>query len=340
MPIRPLPTEQVVGLDGQNYRVLKTRGQFAVKYLEVIKYAESWAQDNVTNTRTVMCLWEDRYKLVSDFLGTSVFQQGNRVGGVVTNIKRYIPEDHPELDWMFASQMELTNTLGPPTSNRENIIKALQSAPKYGDLKQYDPAPGSEMVRFNLAEYAVTYTPRDYEVSSDTDTPDNGFGELNRYLSVYYTPSGSNQPYAGSHFHWVSTPTEPLPINATPALTIPKMELHYLWREVPRLERPTILKTIGKCNNRLFSGQYPPETLLCEAPKISQIRTATGNFVFNIEYIFVYREKTWNAILRRVVPANGDPDPGKSPGFDKIIGNDNVTKATPTEDFDKLFVLT
>src|SRR5579871_368562 len=93
-----------------------------------------------------------------------------------------------------------------------------------------------------------------------------------------------------------------------------------------------------------FDNLYPPETLICEAPKIRPHRDAFGSFLYDITYIFVSKNQNpaypqnngWNAFLR---PKVTNPDMTVSmPGWDRLIGKDGATMAAPTADFNQLFV--
>jgi hypothetical protein len=332
----PLPVTTLQTNGAGPLGVITTRGPNQVPYIELLEYSESFQENNPTAVRTCVCLWEQRHLFKADMLGTSKYVPGNGVGGVATGILRLPPEAHPELPFLFASQCDLSEPMGVPTEIRDDLAKALTSSPQYGELDQIGP---SNMVAFNLAKYQVTYTFRDWDVLGDADVPSNNNGELNRYVSKYYEPAAENQPYPGGSFKFVSDNTI---INEPPAKTIPTLELQYVWRQVPGVPDAAIEASIGTCNLYPFDNIYPPETLICHPPKRKRYITANGDVVYDLTFIFTYRRATWNALFRASVGGKsgmGGPDPPGSPGFDRIIGNDGVTLATPKSDFNALFVL-
>ena len=339
MPIL-LPTKEFKDYAGNDMVFLVTQGRYEVPYLELLTYRESWTQDALSATRTCLCLWEDRYKFKDDMLGTSEYKQGHVVGGIVTGIKRYPPEQHPELEgYMYAWSCELAEVVGVPTKDRRDIAKALSSPPDYSELKQINPE--SNMVSFNLAQFTVTYTPRDYAIVADEDVPENGFGELNRMVSRYYGPSGENQQIPGAAFRYVSEPANSAGIQEPGAITFPNLELRWVWRQVPEFQwKQTIRNFVGKCNETEFEDQYAPETLVCLPPKVTRYRTAAGDFVYDIEFVFLNRSlegADWNSLYRKKI-GTGQPNAGK-PGFEKIIAADGVTKISPLKEFKDLFKL-
>src|SRR5579859_391381 len=203
----PLPTIQIdvtsedliqgYGITTIENTLAVTQGPNAIPYLELGDYKESFGQDDSLATRYLLCLWEHRYWLRSDLLGTSFFKAGATFNAVTTNLVRQPPEQHPEEPWLYASKVDI-EPLGVPTPYRDNIIRALAGAPKYtpeGDQGanpsfNSDTSQGSDptapistatasiyanvpqlsqqgesgMVTFNLAKCTVTYTPREYDV--------------------------------------------------------------------------------------------------------------------------------------------------------------------------------
>lgn len=340
-PVDPLPTTILYTNDGRPFRALVTQGQRAIPYIELLSFNERFHRDGVDSTRYCACAWEDREDFVLDMVGTNLWVAGNVVGGVVTNLQRYPPEQHPLYPELYCDGCDLDAGQGVPTSNRDDLAKALTSIPDYGNLEQYDD---NNAVSFNLAFYKVTYSPRDYQILGDEDVPDNGFGELNRNISIYFKPAAENLPYPGGAFKFQSDGTL---INEPPAKTFPTTEFQLVWHDIPYPPVDAWQTIIGACNlnpfTLLFSetlqGQYPAQTLICMPPEMQPHRSAAREFLYDITYVMVFRAKTWNALFRRIVPAGGGPDPPGSPGFDRIIGQDGVTYATPLQDFAGLFVL-
>jgi hypothetical protein len=324
-----LPTQTLTTVSGEQLVFLTTQGTNQVPYLELLRYQETFVERSTEAMRTCLCLWEDRYLFVADMLGNSTYVPGLVVGGVQSNLSRQPPESHPELDWLFAVECKLADTVGVPTSDRSDIAKALTSRPDYGNLNQVDPS--SNMVAFNLAQFDVTYTPRDYIYLDDADVPSDGRGELNRYVSRYFEPAGENVQVPAFAFKFVSDNET---IQSPPAITMPLLELRYLWRQVPALNYTTIENTLGKVNASTFDQYYAPETLLCLPPKMNFYYNAVGTFVVDLEFIFLYRRSTWNALYRKAVGVGGPP------GFDRVVAtSDGVSPIYPTANFDQLFVL-
>ena len=348
----PLPTVTQKTSDGRDLVLLTTQGANAVPYLELLTYSEDFQEKRQTATRTCLCLWSQRLKFVADILGTATYVNPTIYNGVQSNIHQSIPEIHPDMPWMIAKRCSLASTLGVPVEDEESLAIALTTAPNYGELSQVDPA--TFMVRFNLAQYTVEYADVDYFSRADSDAPNDGRGELARNMSIYYTTAGSNQPYPATGFQYVGAEANGshLPVMSPPVATLSELEARYLWRRVPGLPVAAIQNTIGHCNRELFDNYWPPQTMLLLPPKIERYFSCTGDVLFDIEFLFLYRPQTHNALLRRTTKYDGgiqfgqvwpiiDP-PGTSPGFEYITGiNDDGSTTPPTRlaDFGKLFVL-
>lgn len=326
-----LPTITLPGLGGLQYTFLVTQGPLRVPYFELLQYQEHYEDGANTATRTCICLWEQRYQFRDDMLGTATFVPGNIVGGVDTGISREIPEVHPWDDDLFAVQADL-EPLGVPTSDREQLAKALTSQVLYGEVDQAD---SNNLVSFNLAQVTVTYSVFDFSTYSDSGTPFNGLGELNRYVSRYYDTGGENQQYPSGGFKFVSDGSV---IQEPGAFTLATQEVKYVWRRVPGLALGNIVPVIGHANMFLFDNYWQPNQLVCLPAKAKKYRTAAGDFVYDITYTFVnraYPNADWNSLFR--IHTGGVA--GNPPGFESIIGVDGVTLATPQADFMRLFTI-
>lgn len=340
----PLPTVVLQDSFGDDRTFVTTQGGYAIPYLELPDYRESWARDGVTSTRTCVCLWEDRLFFKDDMLGSSTYVEGNTVGGIKTNLKRTPPEEHPDIPLMYATSCDLV-PLGVPTEDRTDLAVALSNSAKHGQYGTYDEE--SNMIAFNLAQFQVTYTSYYHVILKDLDVPTNDLGELNRYVSVYTVTSAYNQPVRGvgnnSGFTFLSDlGSTGKFITENPAITIPVLEYQYVWKQIPVQYVPydTIATIVGCVNNATFDDHLGARELLCLAPKVDVYQHGTNVYYADITYIFqkrAYPNAEWNSLYRVPVGA-GQPGAGK-PGFEQFVFSDGTTKAYPEADFMKLFKL-
>jgi hypothetical protein len=349
----PLPIEQQVGIDGQTYNVLVTEnsvpsvfpsgnsGPIQIPYLELLTYRERGSRmgDDTESTRTCLCMWEQRLPFLLAMLGTStrVPPQGQNGAPFIT---RLLPEEHPELVGLFATQYELSGQLGVPTQDRGNLIRALQSTPAFSGPAGTPPLtqtnPLSNMVSFSLAQYEITYRPFDYVFDTDQNMSKNPTGELSRFVSRYVDPSAEALVIPGNAAKWVSDGTL---IPEPPAIPQPILEYQYVWHDVPGGQfgqfLPAFEPLVGTCNQLAFDPQgfnCAPQTLLCQAPKLKWHFTASGDIVWDITYIFTFKSWTHNAIYRRAIGGNGPP------GYDPVSLT-NGQPVIPTMDFAELFLI-
>lgn len=428
MPGLPVQLQQTIY--GRVFTFLKTQGKWGVPYAELTEgYVEHFAEGDISSVRHCFCLWEDRLKFMADMYGTSYYTPNTVFPppvpnnpalpnpdkrSMTTNLTRILPEQHPEIPYLFASTVD-TEGLGVPTSVRDQLADALTSMAVYANsipiagnllaplnaptdptvtpsagyahggisiagnvilppLQQQDS--GSNMVDYNLARFAVTYTPRDYTLDENPDalakfSPANAspgllqqvgiqplmnaldingnpvqniqMGELVRYVRREYFEAAENQPIA-SVSQSIVFAGDKKSISQEFAFTLQTMELHLTWVQVPFPPWPAILAAVGKCNSNAFNdggfGAYSAQTLLCLPPKFRRYRTGTGEWYWDIEYIFLWKPKGHNALLRATTsPQSPGPDGGRTPfAFERIQTTDNQP-VIKTFDMQQLFVL-
>ncbi len=289
---------------------------------------EHWVDGANQATEYLQCRWQDDYRnLVSDLLG-----RGAWVGG---NLNRALPMRHPLYDWMICTEAELVEVIGTPTDD--------------GDIGQFkDDAK---------AVVAATFKSVLYEVLTDIEAGNSGFGELSRYV----------QRQSKYGLDLLEMKGAPLTFSDTNAVIAqfatrpyPNMPLVYTWYRVPSVipgagGRPdgfpaklfeNIAATVGKINLSSFDGFYDAGTLLCGQPDIEQRVGPLGDIEFTIKYNFTWHSPkdnkapvggvqtdSWNVKYRRTSAA-GAVDPGMYP-----VGIQNSGGDTPFRraDFEFLF---
>jgi hypothetical protein len=300
-----LQTQQFTLANGETVTFLVTdRSQ--IPYIELFSYRAAWRVDGIEATRICAVRWTDLDAFVVDMLGTDLYTPGNMVGGVVTNLKRYPPEPHPEYvaddgtSWMYAMEAQLLEGVGVPPTDQSDIAKSLSSSADFTKCSLANP--DTFMVQFNLAKVAITYRPVDYFVYKDEDTPNTPGGELGRYLTRSASFAGENLPIPGNTFQYVipGGPTSN-PIPEAPPKTFPVAEIEYKWHRVPMptFFSSTLLNAIGTINGTAFDNNFwAPETLLFLTPEIKPYRNPIGDYLYDISFKFLYRPNGHNHLYR------------------------------------------
>lgn len=339
-----LQTEQLHYADGTEVNILTT-DRSSVPYIELWPdgYSEVRRQDAIESKRMVACRFADVDDLISDFLGTSLFQPGNMVGGQTTNISRFPPEQHPYLDYLWASECELVNGMGVPPDDESDLAKSLSSSVDFETADTTDP--GTFAASFNLAKIAVTYRAVQWDVFNDADTPASpALGELGRYVYKVQQFSSSNLPLPGNAFKFVND-GQPAPTNIV--RNFPRINAVYLWKQVPKINSAEFSTAIGKVNApgdangypTNFDNFYPPGTLLCTAINTQRTQTAAGDVCFDITFNFSYQPTGWNSFFHKTgtnaysfieVSVDGTPYPEPAPAGVHVFDS---------TDFHKLFEL-
>ena len=129
------------------------------------------------------------------------------------------------------------------------------------------------------------------------------------------------------------------PVSGSPGKVEGQWDVTMIWRQVPirmiasaavirpfapRLGIGNIQESawdlaIGRVNSDTFAG-YPPGTLLCEPPELTQWVQSTGEIVFDVSFHFKYFRQGWNYLLVKnldtpsrlvytEVSVNGTPQP-------------------------------
>jgi hypothetical protein len=255
-------------------------------------------------------------------LGYSFPSPGNVVGGVQTNLSRIPPEPHADFPWMFCEKADFIEGIGV----QPGTLSPGDQPAVYGDLAKalttsidYTTANGADPVTlgpaFNLAKYKLTYRSPNWTVLGDMDVPvpsegqnkGRKQGELGRFVERKFKLSARSFNYPPGTFKYVDAdPTKRTGLNENPALIVPGIELHYIWKDVPGTNPPVYQAAIGTVNSQDFdNGFWPAGTLLCMPPDIQFKPQASGFAAYEIDFVFNYNpvgtapNLGWNNVFRR-----------------------------------------
>jgi hypothetical protein len=166
---------------------------------------------------------------------------------------------------------------------------------------------------FGLAQYTCRFTPRPYEIVTDSSMvslagDDNIEWELHRYVERAGMPAiqAIPRPRIGANGEdqliWLAGPNLNSSIGLEQAgqILIHTEELRYTWYDVPQLPLTAFDTCEGTMNATPFDGLFGPfrdvNTLLCQAPKWERKRFPNGRVKFRIVYTFLYRKQGWNTL--------------------------------------------
>jgi hypothetical protein len=277
---------------------MPTTANLGIQYTEYFEgYRESWSNDGVAEAvRILECAWRDRKNFVRAMLG-----------GVTAGINRIPPDVHPDYSLralavgggggLVATNVELIAGVGVPAAN----------SPR-------------GMISYDRARFAVTYKAVPYNIIGGTYPNDL---EIDRYIirKLNYAIESLTIPGQCLKF------SDGTKINEQMTILMPTQEVIYTWVMAPRVPTSAINNCIGKVNDDLFDGIYPPETLLMVAPDIDPYwHPAQEAVVWNITYKWLYRATGWNKFYRRSTNT-----------FAPVVGVANNEKPYKTADFKTLF---
>jgi hypothetical protein len=296
---RRLPTKDFTLADGRTVKFLTTVRD-EIPYIEFVEYREKFApRAGSYAARTVGVLWKDRLKFVNAVTEDAEWKIGTSVGGVVTNLSRKVPEQHPDRDNLYVESVEMVEGLGIPPKDTTDLARALSSLVEYGTVSVADPE--TNMVSFNIVKYVLNYTPRDYAVLKDSDVVNNGLGELNRNCIRNYDFSLSSLSITGAPFKYVAaTPEARIQIPEPPPLNFPEIGYRIKWLAVPILDTSTIGDISGKINASLFEST-DPGTMLFLSPQTNRYALPNGRLVYDMEFAWQWRPRTHYKLYRASV---------------------------------------
>lgn len=275
-----------------------------IEYYEEPDYKEHWVRDAAISTRTLSVDWSRREQFRMDMLGYT------RLSG--THMMRFVPDQHPDATHLWCDEIQLINA--------------------YGASKPTQDAQGK--IVFDRAIYLATYRAPKWIVKSDQEVESETVRELARYVEKRYKFSTTNLTLSGGGYCWASDHSKI--VTTTGTKTIMVLELHYTWKQLPKIPWVAIGRNAGKSNSGTFEGLYPVETVLFEnILDITPYFTAAGDFVYDLTYLFKVRLNqdpsnntlTWNQVPR----ADGV-------NFENIVSvTDFTTKLYPPSDLGELF---
>jgi len=192
----------------------------------------------------------------------------------VAHLVRYLPWRHPLFPWLWASDCTL-----------QFRGTAHQNASGFGFEPVYTIGDDHPL------ELRVTFTPRTYNVLSETDV---GFSQANNYAGSefkrfvttienprveFITPQGGNFQFQFADPITTIIFGQSAPINQATPVRLAKKELKWIWHDVPHSAiysgsigeeklADHIIEGVGKINNAEFAG-YPAGTLLMQPPRIT-----------------------------------------------------------------------
>lgn len=265
---------------------------------------ESFAQDNSRTTRTYDVAYTDRVKTIKSILGG---QSTSGDGGV--EIKRYAPLNDPDwfatswgpanqgdgLPFLFASEISKIEGIGKPAGgNFKNSA---------GDLAAATYLTARISVTFSMPTFVIFPGNTSSDESNWSRWVTRDFRVSGEYLSV---PGGAGMKFVtGPHT------LKPVRIvGVRPGKVIPKYDLRVTWQRVPQRAIGSIVvnavlqsagtlgaidTTIGKVNQGVFNG-FPAATVLLLGCSIKAYRWGSGNFYYDVEYLFNFNQNGFNKV--------------------------------------------
>jgi hypothetical protein len=273
---------------------------------DVDGYSEEFGVDQTSARRVFVGPWVTRYDFLAWALGYT-YSVPNSSNAQQGQLIRFLPAQHPEFPWLFATNVKLRDGYGAWTQNpyvgAQDECGNITTNPATGYatnplpmIGYFDPATGSDALS---CIYEVTYQALDYEVRDASYLPN---GEMSRWVTKTVTFSNKAQQVPFGWLKWADgtagAPTEP------GLLIFGTMELTYRWRQVPDIPWLAIQNTVGTVNQANFDGDngYPtffPGTLLCQSPEVERHRGPTGRVMWDILYKFAFLPVGWNSFPRR-----------------------------------------
>lgn len=327
----PATLASPINLSGVGHAVSKIVDDQAVLYTEVEGYREHFGDNDLQATRVFDVPWTSRGNFCAFMLGYSnTILVSNFEGNLVPQLQRVIPHQHPERPYLYASRVELQAINGiylnaPAVFALDStgltpvvVTPAIQA--QFAKAGVFVPL-GSPLALFmvtyrdestlrdGLARYAVTYTPRDYEIRTDLEIQNTWAGrELARHVSREYSFAAQTQPFPVGSLYFVKTfvgdPQNPFGGSLLPEVrslfrTLGITNITYTWHDVPDPPISAISTCLGAMNSVAFDGlsgfpQFPVRTLLCHAPRIKRKRNVAGRVCWDITYFFSYRPIRWD----------------------------------------------
>jgi hypothetical protein len=209
---------------------------------------------------TLRCDWDDRYKLVSDLVGTAAM-----VAGKIVRVPAFAYPASPNL---FGCAIETIKPFGKPT-----MLKYLPLGSWLGKDK------ADVTVRFEVPKWGLGT--EDASGQPYTTTTMNVSGEFLTFPESTYTFEDAFR-----------TPT-----NTPIGLIIPQNQISFKRHMLPYLPVFEMLSLSGFVNGAVFSiGNFtcPIGTLLFLGGPTTVTADTLGHILQEVEYQFIYRRVPWN----------------------------------------------
>lgn len=225
----------------------------------------SYTGKKLSSTRTFTELaWSDHYAFAATMVGYSeLVTQGG-----TTYVHRVVPRPHPLRHY------------GKPVLYARDVVSVTGIRP----IGTQASPGGDRYGYYDTAEVTIGYDTVSYKILADslvlnttTFLPDESL--LKRYITRTFAPAGEYfQLPRGAH-RWAS---DGQPANQTLGRSISRVDLSYIWHEVPGL--PTaIFSAIGKVNSTAFDG-YGVQTLQLLAVEAVPYKSVVGTTVYDISF--------------------------------------------------------
>lgn len=274
------------GTPGTKYG-LRTEGMYQVFFTEDPEaYSERHQPGIFEATRTLRCRWNDRNKFRLDLIG----QAFKNADGT---IHRYIPERHPDNQFMYCVGADLVKGKGRPSIDFVTGLPRFLDGPQPPTPEPDRPdQPSGGTVTYGWAEFVTSWQNLPYFVYSDDQLAQYGATrEIYRFTRKIEQSASETITLPAAAFKWVSD-QQPLPQG--PVKVFYTKQIEYTWYKVPDPNINSIDSCLGKVNKVTFDG-YDPGTVLFLAPdKIQDPST----YLYDITYKMLYRPKGWNKFFR------------------------------------------
>lgn len=229
---------------------------------------ESFDVDNAGCTRKFKVPWNDRFEFVWRCLGGAVVQN--------SSISRYLPEVHPQYQWLVATRIPRVSGLGW-------VGKRMITGTSPNSYIDVVDQPINE---FTWAQIEVEYTFPEYEIIPDDDIE----YEHDRYVIERPRQSAKYLTFPNGAFRWAAgTPSAKGVVVGNNGKIEVTTDYELTWKMVPQEAVPVDLidDYCGCINSTEFRGK-PPGTMLMLSGQRVPIRLPYGIRAYDVVYAFKY----------------------------------------------------
>jgi hypothetical protein len=279
--------------------------------------------------RTLAVNWDDRHEAEWQIIGTSWL-------GETCQLHRWLPEQHPEKPWLWATRISRSYGVDPIGvtvmgtgffANEENAAHGLQGSPIASTMGSGVSFEGHRSINtYRYCVFEVEYTRPPYNIAEDDDVG----SEVERY--VEYLPEFQGDylsvPYEATSgatgLKFVETGRD-FPGNV--GVIVPAEIERLKWWQVPAVavNETAIWELIGKVNSAsFFDGQYSyarEHLLFCGLERERIWLPHDGSPGWNITFLFkwfkyghnnfydFYKQGAFNPAWRKATVGGGENDP-------------------------------